>query len=360
MTTPARPDIALSPSGRVRRLAVIGPTFFSYTQTIAGEFARRGIEVCDFDEKRSNRKRSKIAYRLGFGVGANSAQSRYLSELTDRIIAAGYPDVLLVGVEVIDRATVAKLTAAGIRVHLYMWDGSANKGRFRDYLDLLATRATFDPADAKAHAMAYVPLFAESLFDDGEPVEVRHDLSFCGTMHSLRVAIVARLLSAPWAKDLRLGLLLYYHSRALFLLKSLAQPAGLKVLPLIRDTAFPKELVARLSRESRAVLDIPHPGQAGLTARTYEALTAGAQLVTFNRLAGEMLPAAFASRVVVIDTIDDLAAIDMTAPRPGPLGTEERYYLSLERFVDQMLRLMNGDPDWQAAVPNSITLARTA
>lgn len=339
---------------------MIGPTFFSYTQTIAGEFARRGIEVVDFDEKRSNRKRSKIAYRLGLGVGANSAQSRYLAELADRIIAAGYPDVLLVGVEVIDRATVARLVAAGVRVHLYMWDGSANKGRFRDYLDLLATRATFDPSDSKSYDMAYVPLFSEPLFDDGQPVETRYDLSFCGTMHSLRVAIVARLLSAPWAKDLRLGLLLYYHSRALFLFKSLAQSAGLRVLPLIRDTAFPKEQVARLSRESRAVLDIPHPGQAGLTARTYEALTAGARLITFNRLAGEMLPPAFASRVVVIDKIDDLAAVDMTAPRPGPLGDEEKYYLSLDRFVDQLLALMTGDPDWQRTTLPPISPARIA
>lgn len=359
MTTPTRPDDA-RPAATVRRLAVIGPTFFSYTQTIAGEFARRGIEVVDFDEKRSNRKRSKIAYRLGLGVGARSAQSRYLADLAERIIAAGYPDVLLVGVEVIDRATVARLSAAGVRVHLYMWDGSANKGHFRDYLDLLATRATFDPNDARAHGMAYVPLFAEPLFDDGQPVETHYDLSFCGTMHSLRVAIVARLLAAPWAKGLRLGLLLYYHSRALFLLKSLAQPVGLRVLPLIRDVPFPKAQVARLSRESLAVLDIPHPGQAGLTARTYEALLAGARLVTFNRLAGEMLPPAFADRVVVIDRIDDLARIDMTAPRPGPLGEEQRYHLSLDRFVDQLLGLMEGDPDWQHRAAPTIAPAQTA
>ncbi|MGN3974580.1 hypothetical protein [Tsuneonella sp. SYSU-LHT278] len=359
MTTAARPHDEAPPTG-VRRLAVIGPTFFSYTQTIAAEFARRGIEVADFDEKRSNRKRSKIAYRLGLGVGANSAQSRYLSDLADRIIAAGYPDVLLVGVEVVDRATVARLSAAGVRVHLYMWDGSANKGRFRDYLDLLATRATFDPNDAKAYDMAYVPLFAEPLFDDGQPVETRYDLSFCGTMHSLRVAIVARLLSASWARGLRLGLLLYYHSRVLFFLKSLLQPAGLRVLPLVRDVPFPKQQVARLARESRAVLDIPHPGQAGLTARTYEALTAGARLVTFNRLAGEMLPPAFADRVVVIDRIDDLAALDLTAPRPGPLEHEQRYYLSLDRFVDQLLRLMQGDPDWQQPSTPTIAPAQTA
>lgn len=359
MTTAVCPQDVTPPPG-VRRLAVIGPTFFSYTQTIAGEFARRGIEVVDFDEKRSNRKRSKIAYRLGLGVGANSAQSRYLSGLADRIIAAGYPDVLLVGVEVIDRATVARLSAAGVRVHLYMWDGSANKGRFRDYLDLLATRATFDPNDAKAYDMAYIPLFAEPLFDDGQEARTLYDLSFCGTMHSLRVAIVARLLSAPWARSLRLGLLLYYHSRALFFLKSLARPAGLRVLPLVRDKPFPKEQVARLSRESRAVLDIPHPGQAGLTARTYEALLAGARLVTFNRLAGEMLPVAFADRVLVIDRIDDLAAIDLTAPRPGPLGEEQRYYLSLDRFVDQMLGLMRGDPDWQHRAAPTIAPAQTA
>lgn len=321
-----------------QRLAVIGPTFFSYTQAISGEFARRGVEIVEFDEKSSNRKRSKIAFRLGLGLGAGSGQARYLQKIAGEIIAAEIGDVLLVGVEVVDRATVARLTRAGVRVHLYMWDGSANKGRFRDYLELLTSASTFDVRDADDLGMAYVPLFSESMFEDaGGDAEPVHDLGFCGTLHSSRTAILARLVAAPWARKLRLGLQLYYHSRLLFLAKSLMQPAGLRLLPRVAERPFAKEAVARLSRESRYVLDIPHPGQTGLTARTFEALQAGARLITFNRAATTLLPSGLAARIVPVDHVDDIARVDFALARPGPLSAEDRYYLSLERFVDQLL-----------------------
>lgn len=352
-----------SAAAPLQRLAVVGPTFFSYTQAIAAEFARRGVSVVEFDEKRSNRKRSKIAYRLGLGVGALSPQARYLQGIAERVIAAGISDVLLVGVEVIDRKMVARLAGAGVRVHLYMWDGCANKGRFRQYLDLLFSRSTFDVRDAERFGMAYIPLFSESLFEGAAGVdELRYDIGFCGTVHSARVAIIARLLTATWARNFRLGLLLYYHSRALFLAKSLVQPAGLKVFPRISEKPFPKDEVARLSRESRYILDIPHPGQTGLTARTFEALQGGARLITFNRAAGKMLPPSFARRVVIVKDVDDLAQVDLTAHRPGPLSLEERYYLSLERFVDQLLAQMQGADPAAATdcLPEPLQIKRTA
>jgi hypothetical protein len=332
---------------RIDRLAVVGPTFFSYTQAIAAEFRRRGIEVAEFDEKQSNRKRAKIMYRLGLGFSPLSAQPRYLSELADRIIAGGFGDVFLVGVEVISRAFVEKLVGHGLRVHLYMWDGRANKGRFQDYLDLLSSRATFDVRDARELGMTYVPLFAEALFapDANERTVPEFDIGFCGTVHSSRVGLIARLVSAPWARNLRLGLMLYYHSRALFLAKAVAQPAALRLFGRISGRSFPKQDVARLFAASRYVLDIPHPGQTGLTARTFEALLAGSRLLTFNGAAASELPATLAERVTVIGKVDEIAALDVArAAALPPLGPADRYYLSLERFVDALLGEMDGRP----------------
>ena len=324
------------------RLAVVGPTFFSYTQAIAGEFRARGFEVAEFDEKHSNRNIAKIMYRLGLGFNPLSPQPRHLSEMADRIIAGGLSDVFLVGVEVISRAFVAKLTAAGLRVHLYMWDGRANKGRFQQYLDLLSSAATFDVRDAEELGMAYVPLFAEELFDTGRnDAGDEFDIGFCGTVHSARVGAIARLLSAEWAKRLRLGLMLYYHSPLLFLMKSVAQPAALRLLPRVSGKSFPKAEVARLFASSRYVLDIPHPGQTGLTARTFEALLSGTRLLTFNAAAAHHLPASIRSRVTIVERIDDIAAIDFAATDTlPPLNEEDRYFLSLRRFVDQLLEGM--------------------
>ena len=45
------------------RVAVIGPSFFSYVQAIAETFRARGFPVEVFDEKHSNRPLAKLRYR---------------------------------------------------------------------------------------------------------------------------------------------------------------------------------------------------------------------------------------------------------------------------------------------------------
>jgi len=342
MTIPAMRDA--DDAGRRRhdapmRMAVVGPTFFSYTQAIAEEFRRRRFEVAEFDEKHSNHNAAKIMYRVGLAFNPLSPQPRYLLQLAEQIISERYPDVLLVGVEVISRAFVAKLTEAGVRVHLYMWDGRANKGRFQQYLPLLSSAATFDIRDAEELGMTYIPLFAEPMFGDlADPTaEKIYDIGFCGTVHSARVGAVTRLLTADWARSLRLGLMLYYHSKLLFGVKAIWQRGALTVLPRISSRSFPKKVVARLFAQSTYVLDIPHPGQTGLTARTFEALLAGARLLTFSAAAARMLPESIADRVIVISNIEELAAVNMAVAPLHAFDDGERYFLSLERFVDQLL-----------------------
>jgi hypothetical protein len=325
------------------KLAVIGAAFFSYTDAVVAEFAARGIEVVAFDEKHSNRKSAKIMYRLGLGFAPFSPLPGYHDKVANDIIAAGIPDVLLLGVEVISRAFVEKLVEAGVRVHLHMWDGRDNQGGFQNYLDLLSSCSTFDARDAAELDLAYIPLFAESLFAGhrAECSTPRFDIGFCGTMHSLRGEYISRLVSAPWAKRFRFGLMLYYHSRGLFLAKALVQWRLLKLVPRVSGIPFSRADVAGLFAQSRYVLDIPHPRQTGLTSRTFEALLAGARLLTFSKDAPRLLPPSLAARVVVAERIDDLAGILATECDPlPPLSGEERYYLSLARYGDDLLGQM--------------------
>ncbi|WP_339345905.1 hypothetical protein [uncultured Sphingomonas sp.] len=333
-----------------RRLAVVGPTFFSYTQAIVAEFQRRGVSiVATFDEKHSNRVHDKILYRLGLAHHRLSALPRHLRAVTDGIIAASATDVLLVGVEVIDRAFVERLVQRDIRVHFYTWDGTANKDRFLSYLDLLSSRATFDPSDAARHAMAYVPLFAEAVFDERRHVSAPSrdlDVGFCGTVHSSRADIVTALMDVERPRPLRLQLMLYYHSRRLFALKALVSASAKRLLPQISDRSFSKEAIAAMFARSRYILDVPHPGQAGMTARTFEALLAGARLLTFGPAARTLLPDSFADRIATVTDAMELGRIDfdVAAPLP-PLTDGQRYFLSIERFVDQLLTLMMPDPE---------------
>jgi hypothetical protein len=334
------------------KLAIVGPSFFSYVEGIAEEFRRRGFETAVFDERHSNRLVDKILYRLGLYRNRFSPKRKHLAGIVQSIEAAGCTDVLLADVEVVDRAFVDRLAAMGIRVHLYMWDAARNKPGFVSYLDLVSSRGSFDPGDAQTLDMAYIPLFAEPAFDqerleaDGDHA---FDIGFCGTVHSSRTRILARLIDAGWVPEPRLALMLYYHSRALFRVKGLVDWNVWKLIRRIATTPYSKAQIAAMFARTRFVLDVPHPGQTGMTARTFEVLFAGSRLLTFNRRAAELLPASLQTRVHIVDSIDEVAAIDFGAfPRMPALTREERYFLSLHRFVDQLMAMMNILPQPQA------------
>lgn len=338
------------------RLAVIGPSFFSYIPAIVDEFRRRGIRSAAFDERHSNRIADKILYRLGAYHLPLSPKDRHLARLRQTLVEHRYTDVLLVDVEVVDRAFVRWLRERGVQVHLYMWDAARNKPRFTTYLDALDSRGSFDPRDCADLGMDYIPLFGEALFDGTATGPAEYDIGFCGTVHSSRTAIMQRLRSADWSAGLRLKLMLYYHSRALFAIKGIRDRAVWPLLPLVQDRSFAKQDIAAMYARTKFVLDIPHPGQTGMTARTFEALLAGARLLTFNRNAAELLPASLQRRITVIDDIEELARIDFAGvDRLDELSAEESYHLSLRRFVDQLADMMGLAP----AVPLEVAAPET-
>jgi hypothetical protein len=350
--SPADPG---APPGRsAPRLAVIGPSFFSYVSAIAAEFAARGFSVRVFDEKHSNRPLAKLRYRTGLFAKRWQARDAHLDAIVDALRRDRVTDVFLVNTESADRRFVERLTALGMRVHLYMWDGVANKPGFVAILDAVTSKASFDPRDCERFGMRYIPLFAEAVFDEARHLALdppAYDIGFCGTVHSSRTAIVGKLLAAMRHGTVRVGLMLYYHSRALLYGKGLAQPAVWKIARAVSFTSFAKPEIARLFATSRLVLDVPHPGQTGLTARTFEVLAAGTRLLTTHDRARAMLPANLAERIVAVADINEALALDFArfAPLP-PLRDEQRYFLSLARFVDSLSDLADLARDDNRAV----------
>lgn len=332
-------------------LAIVGPSFFSYVSTVAREFSRRGITPFVLDEKHSNSNAAKIFYRLGLGHWRFSPLRRYLAATAERIIHARCTDVLIISPEVIDRNFVKHLCDAGLRVHLYSWDGSANKGGYIQYLDLLSGKGTFDPNDADRLGLEYFPLFAVNDFSEIAKInkfEKIYDISFCGTMHSSRSKIISEIFFTARECKLNLKLMLYYHSKYLFFIRSLFDWSGMKLLKIIKSQPFEKSEIALSMAQSHFVLDIAHPRQAGMTARTFEALICGARLLTNNPTAVDRLPLSLRNRIVLLDSAARISNINFRSIRRlPPLTSEETYYLSIERFVDQLLKLMgleNRDP----------------
>ena len=321
------------------RITLMGPDFFSYVQAIRDEFIKRGYPSSFADERHSNSVLAKIAYRMQWGSVLKRQSEQHLNDILQRIRTDGTTDVYLINTEVATPEFVSQLHALGARVHIYMWDSTSNKRSFLPLLPLMDGKSSFEPADCEKLGMRYIPLFAETMFSARlNPAQKREDqLVFLGTLHSRRATLIQQLEKAVQGSGLRIRKLLFYHSRLLYAVRCLAQPAAARYLAVLRTRSFGKAEIAQAYFQSRAVLDIHHPGQAGLTSRTFESLRSGAWLITLNPTV-RSLPPELQERVVLLGNVNELpASLDKLRRELPPLSAEMDHFLSLERFADDLL-----------------------
>lgn len=322
------------------KVLLIGPVFFSYTKAIALELNRRGITCFAYNELHSKSILSKIFYRLGFDFLFKKGVLSHRLKIYDFIDSHKITDVLFVSPEIISTEYLMAIKHKA-KVHLYMWDGMKNKSRVLPLLDLFATKSSFDMADCKEYKMRYIPLFAEKEYS-GFSSEKEYDLCFCGTVHSNRPLWIKRFQGYANNNHLRIGLFLYYYSPLLLLIRLLVNRCCFVLFSKVAYTSFSKESIAELFRSSRAVIDIAHSNQNGLTARTFEALRSGAKLITNNENC-RTLGDEYQSRIFIIDNINNQRKELLTFIKSdvAPLNKEQEYFLSIERFTDQVLESLN-------------------
>jgi hypothetical protein len=327
-----------------RKFALVGPSFFSYIEAIRRKFSDRGFEAVFFDERHANTIAVKILYRIGFYSIFEGRKNRHLDNIAQQVLSNGFTDVLLIDVEVCNRRFVERIQAAGVRVHIYQWDSADNKPSFLKYLDLLDGKSSFDPVDCERHGLVYIPLFGEDVFcarkHAVKVVKPSIDVSFCGTLHSNRAQRLRELKHLAHRKGLSVSLLLYFHSRWLLSIKSVVDFNNAYFVLSVSTKGYSKQEIFEVFSRSKFVYDLPHPRQQGLTARTFEVLRSGARLITHSAIA-DKLPVSLASRVIEIQKVSDLMHIDFeNLPTTLPLTDEEDYFLSLDRFMDQVFSLM--------------------
>lgn len=330
------------------RIALVGPNFFSYIDSIRLKMLEYDIHAEFFDERHINTPIGKAFYRLGIYRLFNRRRRAHLNSIVARLISGNFSDVLLIDVEVVDRPFVQCLVDAGLNVHIYMWDSAMNKPGYVKFLDILKGKASFDPEDCRQYGLVYIPLFAEDVYSANFPEKVFSssgevaDICFCGTLHSNRAKKLAELERYCKVKSIRLSMLLYFHAKWMFVLKSILVVSNLKFINRISSKGYSKTQISELFKSSMFVFDLHHPGQAGLTARTFEVLRSGSRLITFNEQARSLLPASLAHRVVVIEKVGDLDRINFKNTPPLTMLTiEEDHYLSISRFVEDIIKLIS-------------------
>lgn len=271
-----------------RRILVVSPRFFGYEKRIVDGLVARGAIAIHVDDRPSNGTLSKLLIRLSPALIQPKLDAYHRSEIA-RLKGEAFDDLLFIVPESCSMATIQRYQRAflGARSLLYMWDSFENKRRrnIPDFLRLFDRAFSFDRQDCDKLGMTFRPLFFT-----GAPVVAAESLcqpyafSFIGTIHSDRYRILRALGEQATKADLPHFIYPYLPSGLHYWLYKLIKREFWGVSRSeLRFTPLPYAEVLRVLDNSMAVVDIEHPGQRGLTMRTFEVIGAGRKLITTNR-----------------------------------------------------------------------------
>lgn len=318
------------------RVLLIAPRFFGYDESIARELTRRGAQVDAMPDR---------PFASAWYHAAARFLPRHVQRATERFYRrqlagferSSYDHVMVVNGQTVSPGLLAELRASNpaARFTFYLWDSVANRGHALNLVPLFDRAFSFERETAKLHGLRFRPLFSDDNAATSEHKEL-YDLAFIGTAHTDRYRIIKRV-DAALAPQKRRFWYLYLKARWLLTAYKITNPAfrggsveDFQFVPLPRTES------QRVFEASRAILDIEHDRQSGLTMRTLEVLCAGKKLVTTNadiRAYSFYNPA----RIEVIDRQDPQIADEFISESAPPLEADVRYRYSIAGWMDELL-----------------------
>lgn len=272
-----------------RKLLLIAPKFFGYEKEIENEIRNAGYNVDYFDTRPANDFKTKLAMRLGLNIFIRKNLLKHRNELLTRCRLNSYDRVVFINPEGFDKKYLAELREIipNAKLTLYLWDSLSNKPLAKSILNNFDNVFSFDPIDAKIYPnVNYLPLFFSDKFKQSQDFgkEYLYDVCFIGTVHGQRLKIIKEVKSQCKNNGLSFYNFLFLQSIAVYWVRKLTQSEfrQTKVSDFQYDP-LPKEKVAEIVDTSRAVLDIEHHHQKGMTMRTFEVLASGVKLITTNK-----------------------------------------------------------------------------
>ena len=272
-------------AGREHVLLVC-PLTFSYHVSISECLQTIGYDVTWWNDRASSATWYKLALRLFPAWTIRWSEQVFLNRLS-QLNAESISHILVIKGEGMSPRVLLTIRVAfpSASMGLYLWDSAENVKSVSNNLPAFDSVATFDPADARTFGWTYRPLFWRNIsFGNGVPAQTLFDWCFIGTIHSDRHSVIHRLRQGG-GTHVRNFVFSYFQSPLILLIRSLIDwtiwvaPSG-----TLSTKSLPADVVAQKVASSKAVLDVEHPRQRGLTMRTIETLMAGKKLITTNKL----------------------------------------------------------------------------
>lgn len=278
-------ESVIMPDLQKKKILLLSPNFFDYRLKIKKELENLGAKVFDFDERPGNSFFVKSLLRLGIKFPLRRKIKKYYNSILIKFEGTKLDYLFLVDTEVIGSYEIKRIRKLhkGIKVYTYMWDSFENKKGSKKLVLASDRFFTFDPDDAKLDSrVKFLPLFYDRSYEaiSFDTCVFKYDASFIGTIHSDRYRIV-KLISKT---NIRVFSYFYSSNKILFKLQKTFLKQIRNVNPdEINFQPIKNEDLLSVIKMSRALIDVEHNMQKGLTMRTMEALGARRKLITTNQ-----------------------------------------------------------------------------
>ncbi len=264
---------------KFKKALVFCPKFFSYDVEIKKAIESQGYDVELHDERPSTNIFIRALIRLGYNSILNKKIESYYLRILNKLIEP-VDFLIIISPECITPEMLRKFREKCSYIVVYMWDSFKNKPQALDLIPFSDAFYTFDSDDAELYNIKFKPLFYSNAYKIDElSARPQYDISFIGTVHSLRYEQVKKICSG-----FRCYVFFYCPSYMVFLFKKYITREIRRVsLEDVSFSSLSKNDVVSVVANSRCILDISHPLQQGLTMRTIETLGAKRKLITTNK-----------------------------------------------------------------------------
>jgi hypothetical protein len=323
-----------------KSILVLSVKFFNYENLIRDALITLGAKVDLFDERPSNSFYSKAIIRLKRDLYQRNIDKHY-QNIISVIKNKKYDYFLLIKGEVVPVFFLEYLKSInpGIKLIYYTYDSFQNNPNGLSILPFFDKKFTFDREDSITYNLSFRPLFFASEYatvNEQVNQSFEYDLSFIGTAHSDRYSISQEI--SIWCEQFGFRMFNFYYSpsKILFNLKKLTDKNFVRFdRNKISFKSLTHKEINSIYKKSRAILDINHPGQNGLTMRSFETLGAGRKLITTNETI-KSYPFYNASNIFVIDRQNVKLETDFFRGEFKKIDDDVYFSMSLEGWLMEL------------------------
>lgn len=270
-----------------KRILFFSVQTFNLEREIIKKLVESGAKVSYYDERPSNNNFVKGIIRLKRSIYQHRIDT-YYKKILLKTSSDTYHYLFVNRGEVVPEFFLEafKKQHPNCEFIFYTWDSFKNQSHPTKILRYFDKKFTFDPDDALNFNLNFRPLFYLDSYNkikNSSEKNKKYDLLFLGTAHSDRYRITNLVVN--WCAENKLTSFYYYfiHGRLVYFYKKLFDKS-FKIFDYkkLSFESLTTNQILELYKNANVILDINHPGQKGLTMRTFEAIGAGKKMITTN------------------------------------------------------------------------------